>query len=155
MGDESKEQAGAMTPKEKHALALIGHELLTQDGQCTTDPVFVVQQRKRDYGYDPQFSDDGDIVWLNEGYEVDEDEWKKLEAKYEETGDEPDDHYRTAYKDRWEAVTVFFTDKAARKYIEANAHRMTNPRVYVDSAYRNKEWQMIRMFLMNLAREAL
>ena len=63
----------------------------------------------------------------------------------------------------WERSNVGNTQRA--KFIEniliichsllRYAHRMTNPRVYVDSAYRNKEWQMIRMFLMNLAREAL
>ena len=47
-------------------------------------------------------------------------------------------------------VQPFFSMKAAQAYIEANSHNLTHPHVYVGSAYRNKEWQAVREFLLQL-----
>jgi hypothetical protein len=121
----------------------------TQDNRCTKDPVFLVQQRKRHYGLDPQWSDD--VVWLDdEGHEVtDKAELDRIEAAYQNEGwEEPDGYTRTAYIDQWEFVQAFFTEHEAQRYIDANRHRMCDPRIYVDSAYRNREWQRVSALLM-------
>jgi hypothetical protein len=51
-------------------------------------------------------------------------------------------------------VQPFFSEKAAKAYIEANKHNLTNPFVYVDTAYRNREWQAVRQVLLQLNGEA-
>lgn len=121
-------------------LANIKHELLTQDNLCTSDVFFLVQEKKRDYGYDPKYSDEG--VWVdvgNDGIEVSEDDedFNDLELTY------------VCYQDRWEYVQGFFTSKAAHQYIDTNSHRHRGElRVYGESLYRNPEMTKIRKILM-------
>ena len=80
-----------------------------------------------------------------------------LEDEYQETYRVPGDYYRLYYRDRWQHVMPFFTERAANRYIEENKHNLAgrtgNPehvRVYVESGYRNKEWEAIRELLMAL-----
>jgi hypothetical protein len=125
----------------------MAQEIRTQDNACTAEPIYVVQQRKRMYGIDPDLCDDGEVVWLdcmNDHDEIEAEEAKKLEDTYNETLEVPENYTRTGYMDTWEFVQPFFTKKGAEEYIEANRHRLTDPRIYVDSAYRNKEWQEVR-----------
>lgn len=128
-------------------IAAIVKRLATQDNACTAHPIFVVQQRERIYGIDAQWTDD--IAWIDDEGEVDpsDPDWTKAEEHYQETGEELWEWTRTGYVDRWVFVQPFFTRAAAEAYIEANGHRLTDPRVYVDSAYRNREWQAIVSFL--------
>jgi hypothetical protein len=84
-------------------------------------------------------------------YEAHGEERAALEAEYEETGEEPDQWTRSGAKDTWEFVTVCFTEAAAKAFIKANAHRLKEPRVYVDSAYRNEEMNAVRKLLMRFA----
>lgn len=133
-------------------LVAIGERLRTQDNACTADPIFVVQQRRRTYGFDPSVSDDH-VVWIHsdECVEATSEETKDLEEKFDEScGEEPDGWRRTAYQDTWEFVQPFFTRAAAEAFIAANSHRLTAPRIDVDSAYRNPEWQAVRAFLKGL-----
>lgn len=146
--------------------------ILAQDNLATADPVFMVQQRRRVYGFDPVFDDGGHTVWLNdEGHEVPQDEletmWKEDSDIDLTTGSTPNtttlgnwldaragdfNLTETAYQDFWDNVQPFFTKIGADQYIQANAHRMTDPRVYVESAYRNPEWLAIRALLQQLAK---
>lgn len=48
----------------------------------------------------------------------------------------------------WEYVSAHFTRSAAERYIEENAHRMVEPRIYVDSQYRCPEWNAVRAVLL-------
>lgn len=127
----------------------IGRELLTQDNACTSDPIFMVQRHCRQYGFDPSYSDN--VVWLysDESIEVDAEQAKALEDQYDLTGHEPDNRTRTSYQDSWENVQPFFTRAAAEGYIARNAHRLRGrlciePRIYVESGYRNEEWIALR-----------
>jgi hypothetical protein len=133
----------------------IADELKTQDNRSTAEPIYVVQQQRRVYGFDPDYTDGTGIVWLNgpDCCEADEKERVELNAEYERTGECPVDWMRTCYQDTWEFVQPFFTLKGAESFIEENAHRLTDPRVYVDSAYRNKEWMAIRELLKTVAKE--
>jgi len=129
----------------------MGQQLRTQDDACTRDPIFVVQQRKRIYGMDGDYVDQ--FAWITDDADCDEadiEEAAKLEAKYESDEETPG-WMRVAYHDTWEFVQPFFTRAAAEAFIARNAHRLTDPRVYVDSAYRNPEWQAVREHLMVLA----
>lgn len=118
----------------------IGKLLLTQDNRITADPIFVVQQRHRIYGFDPDYSDD--VVWLDE-------ECNEMDCGDEEG--EESEYTRTAYVDQWEFVTACFTEAAADAYIAANSHNLKEPRVYVESGHRNQEWKDIRRALMAMA----
>ena len=118
---------------------------------CTADPIFVVQQKKRIYGMDPSI-DDIESFWSPEDDLFEVEESAEFEKRFQEDGFEPAGYRRICYIDTWEFVQPFFTKAAAERYIEENRHRMKDPRVYVDSAYRNKEWQAVRSLLPSMAK---
>lgn len=117
------------------AILALAERLRTQDGRCTADPYFCIQEKRREYGYDPQWCDE--TVWVFDGEEVPADT---------EGADE------TGYKDEWHTVQVALTEAAADDYIRANKHRLTEPRTYVDSFYRCHEMIELRNWLMTLRR---
>lgn len=132
-------------------LSKIGEAMRTQNNRATAWPVFVVQQRRRLYGFHPDYSDN--VVWLNQycdSIEADAEEAATMEAQYYEDGTEPDGWLRTSYVDIWEHVTTCFTEDGANAYIKANGHNLKHPRVYVESAYRNAEWQAVAKWLVEL-----
>lgn len=103
------------------------------------------QQRRRITGLDIEYT--SDITWIEDCSEVDEDRAAELESGYEATGEEPEGCTRTGYIDEWEYVTCCLTKEAADAYIWRNGHNLCEPRVYVDSAYRNEEWIKLRTYL--------
>lgn len=125
----------------KTTQAEIARRMEGQDNQCTAHPIFVVQQRKRIYGIDRDYTDN--VVWIrsDEGCEVDGEEASAVQAEYDRTGIEPEMYIRTGYVDTWEWVQPFFSEQGADWYIQANAHRLSCPCIYVASGYRNDEWQ--------------
>ncbi len=131
-------------------LTEIGDRLRTQDNRITADPIFLVQEKKRIYGIDTNY--DPEIAWLynDESIEVDAEEAQRLEAQYDEDGnDEPDGYRRVGYAETWEYVQPFFTEVAADLYIKQMAHRHQGElRTFVDCAYRNWEWQAVRNWLL-------
>lgn len=130
----------------------IGERLRTQDNRATSHPLFVVQQRRRIYGIHPNWTDD--TCWLNEG-EVGADEAAKLEVEWRESRLEPEGYTRTGYIDTWVFVTACLTEGGAKDYIRLNGHNLREPRIYADSAYRNREMIALRGFLAALAGEQL
>lgn len=148
-----------------------------QNDHCTADPIFVVQQRKRIYGiemdYDPQIV----WLHGDEYTELGPEQSAIAEEYFGECGrgpafiadgvaygalheadpnaamdavEAPDyvsNLRRLGYIDIWEFVQPFFTRQGAEAYIKSQAHRLTDPRVYVASAYRNPEWQGVREWL--------
>lgn len=118
--------------------------LKTQDNLMTADPLYCVQTRERFYGL--ATNDANNITWLyaDEGDEVPDEVFEELEKYYDDGEPEPDGYIRTAYVDRWEFVTGCLTMEAANSYIECNRHNMTDPRVYVETMYRNREMILIR-----------
>ena len=53
--------------------------------------------------------------------------------------------------DFWETVQPFFTEAGAKAYLEENGHNLRHyedVRIYVESAFRNEEWQFVRALLM-------
>jgi hypothetical protein len=130
----------------------IAERIRTQDNRATAHPIFVVQEKVRDYGYDTDYTDD--TVWLDDyqnHHEATEEEARQLD---DGTLDPDDGWTKVGYHDRWEFVQPFFTEAAADRYIETNGHRHSGVlRVYADSAYRNTEWIRLREWLKALTPE--
>lgn len=129
------------------SLPAIGKRVRTQDNRITANPIFVVQQRKRYYGIDNA----DQIAWMDDDWnQVDDTRVAELEEAFEFAGECPKGFTRVGYQDRWEYVMPFFTEAAAQRYLEENAHNLKEPRIYVESGYRNREWEAIRKFLASL-----
>lgn len=126
-------------------LQKIGELIRTQDNRCTSDPLFLVQERRRIYGMNADCCEE--TVWIHcDGEEANEDEELELEQK-EDLGEVPEEWTKTGYMDIWEFVTVCFTEKACEDYIAANGHNLNEPRIYATSAYRNRGMIAIREML--------
>lgn len=142
-----------LTKKEHlEALCVVMDNINTQDNRATAEPIFLVQQKKRIYGMDPEYCGQN-VAWLdclNESTVLSDAEALVLEERYLETFKEPENFARTGYIDQWEYVQPFFTEEAAQNFIDANKHRHGELRVYVDSAYRNYEWQMARALFISM-----
>jgi hypothetical protein len=133
----------------------MSEELRTQDNAITANPIFMVQQKKRIYGFDGGYTDH--FVYLdteNDHVEVSEQEQREAYAKSPEKDvlvfeDWRDDQYeRTGYLDHWENVQPFFTRKGAEEYIRINGHNLKSPQIFVESGFRNHEWEEVRALLM-------
>ncbi len=64
-------------------LAQIGERLRTQDNRCTSNPMFCVQEKRREYGFDSRWTDNH--VWINTSggdFEIS----KRAKKGYEKTG---------------------------------------------------------------------
>lgn len=121
-------------------------QLLSQDNRITAHPVFIVQEKRRIWGLNPEYAED--IAWVDEECEVAPDLAKSLEAGWREKGLIPDGYIRVGYKDIWEFATACLTERGAEDYIERNKHNLRDPRVYVTSGYKNEEWMNLRAFFM-------
>lgn len=128
----------------------LGQKIRAQDNRATSSPLFIVQERKRIYGVDPDYTDD--YVWCYDiGGEVLDDEVTSLLDKLEAAiSDIPDGYEKVGCIDTWEFVTACFTEKACEDYIRANRHNLEEPRIYTDSANRNNEYNMVRDYLISL-----
>lgn len=113
-------------------LADIGHRLRTQDNRMTAHPMFCVQEKRREYGYDPRWTDN--CVWIGEDGEV---------SKVEVAG-----FRRTGYKDSWHTVMVAFTQVGCEDYLNMNRHNLGETRIYVESFYRCPEMIALREWLI-------
>lgn len=126
----------------------IGELIRTQDNRATSHPIFIVQEKKRIYGFDSDYTDN--ITWVHcDGFEADEEEASELYAQ-EEQDCVPDEWTKYGYIDQWEFVTACFTEQGAKDYIRANGHNLREPRIYAASAYRNREFIDVREFLKSL-----
>jgi hypothetical protein len=164
--------------KNREEVKRISRLLSSQDNACTHEPVFMVQRHRRTYGFDPAYSDNP--VYVNEdGREVtvdpkDPDTYRCPNEEHcnepvsaEDMEEECCSHCgvsfdlgdwcltRTAYQDTWENVMPFFTREGAEEYLRINGHNLQGqepPRIYVESGYRNAEWQAIRNFLLEMSK---
>ncbi len=55
------------------------------------------------------------------------------------------------YTDKFEQA--FFIRQNAEDFIDRNSHNLSSPYIYVESAYRNPEWQAIRKYLIEAAKK--
>jgi hypothetical protein len=134
---DTRTRAGNLFNKMNNELAEIGRRLKTQDNRITAEPMFCVQEKRRDVGYDSTYSDNK--CWYNHDQsECVFDEPEDLEG-WEEFG----------YKDRWETVMVAFTEEGCKEYMRLNGHNHSGElRIYVESFCRCPEMIAIRAALM-------
>lgn len=129
--------------------------LIGQDNRCTADPLFIVQQQKIIYGLDREYTDN--FCWIDEDGESilfeGDDGYKDLEDKMDPicySGERLDGYRRVGYIETWEFVTACFTEQGCKDYIKWNGHNLHEPRIYVASAYRNREWIELREYFLKL-----
>jgi hypothetical protein len=125
-------------------IARLPELLTTQDNRITADPMFIVQQKRRIYGLDPDRCDN--VVWLDETgdyAEASEEEHRQLEQAWED-GEETSNWYRCGVMDTWEFVTACLTEQGCKDYLDVNGHNLNKPRIYAASGYRNAEWIALR-----------
>lgn len=111
--------------------------------------MFCVQIKRRDVGYDSNYTDNK--CWLdsaNEEIIYDDDKDFKGEpegSEWEEFG----------YVDRWETVMVAFTEGGCKEYLILNGHNVRSRahngevRIYAESFWRCPEMIAIRKALMS------
>lgn len=133
----------------------LAENLRTQDNAITENPIFLVQQRRRIWGYNSDDYSQEDcvvgIAWFNEDDdEADDKQVKSLRRYWSMHHETPEGWRRVGFIDIWEFVQPFFTRAAAELYIEQNHHNLRDPRVYVASGYRNEEWKFLRGFIQAL-----
>ena len=127
------------------SIANIANNLRTQNNRCTDIPIFIVQQKVRDYGYDPDYGDNH--VWVHcEGFEASEEDLVNIK-QIQRAGKEPEEWIHTGYVDRWEFVTACFTEQGCKDYISVNGHNLKEPRIYAEGSYRNQEWREVVEYL--------
>lgn len=119
----------------------IGERIRTQDNRCTMNPMFCVQEKRREYGIDPRWTDNH--VWLDQST-GDTVISKKPKKGYEKTG----------YKDSWHTVMVAFTEAGAQEYIRQDGHNLGKTRIYVESFNRCPEMIAIREWLAAKLKES-
>jgi hypothetical protein len=131
----------------------IGELMRTQDNQCTADAIFLVERKCIITGFDTDYCESHQIVWCIEDsmYFEGEDYFKELEDEFIKTGVVREDHTRTGFIAHCDFVQLFFTQSAADELILKHGHKYDGElRVSVESAYRNKEFQTVRDWLMSL-----
>ena len=157
--------APAAPTKAYNELERLARELTTQDNAITSDPIFVVQQKHRQFGLDMDYCEN--FAWVDSYGErticddaTDEEDTIKLallekahdgeiNSPTEEVGDK-EGWTRTGYLDKWEFVQPFLTRAAAERFRADQSHNLGVTRVYVESAYRNPEWRLLREIIATL-----
>ena len=109
----------------------IGERLRTQDNRITQNPMFCVQQKRRQHGIDRRCADH--TVWILDGEEC-------------EPGTRGAEEW--GYRDYWETVMVAFTEGGCNEYLRQNGHNLSEPRIYVESFNRCPEMIAIREWLL-------
>jgi hypothetical protein len=118
-------------------LLKISELLRTQDNRMTQNPMFCVQEKKKDVGYHPDYSDD--TVWIN-----------MESGDYEEVEPNTPGAEELGYTERWETVMVAFTEEGCKEYLRRNGHNhRRETRIYANSFFRCPEMIFIREWLMN------
>jgi hypothetical protein len=144
-----RQPAMSQTAETKHVgisdLLAISERLKTQDNRITQNPMFCVQVKVRDVGYDSDFS--SGACWYRNA------EGGDPEIVYDKKP-KGEDWEEYGYKDRWETVMVAFTEGGCEEYLRLNGHndrsRAHNGevRIYVESFNRCPEMIAIREALM-------
>ena len=131
------------------ALQKIAEHLRTQDNRATQNPMFCVQIKRRDVGYDTNFT--SHCCWhdsANDETIYDDDKGFMSPPK----GDNWDEF---GYVDRWETVMVAFTEAGCEEYLRIDGHNCKQRahngevRIYVESFNRCPEMIAIRDLLIN------
>ena len=97
-------------------------------------------------------------IWisLDTCEEVDEEKAAELDEAdhhdHHHDGSTTKGYRKSYYRDDYVFVQPFFTEAGAKRYIEINGHNLREPRIYVESGWRNEEWEMIRELLLAIGK---
>ncbi|WP_291329013.1 hypothetical protein [Desulfovibrio sp. UCD-KL4C] len=134
-------------------LSKLAEELRTQKNLGTKHPIFVVRERIKIYGLEPEYTEDYDWFDPSEPDCIistvdleDENGNPMTEEQAEEKG-----FIKFYYTINERFKNAHFTRKAAELYISENGHNLTDPYVFVDSMHYCHEMIAIREHLMDLA----
>ena len=133
-------------------LQQIGKLIREQDNRITDQPMFLVQQKVRDYGYDSAHSFDG-YEWIrldDDHREATEHQAKRLDLLRKRHREPPKGCEQIFYKDRWEFVTACFTEQGCKDFLRINGHNLKEPRIYAEGSYRSEEYRAVRNWLKGL-----
>lgn len=153
--------------------------ILTQNALCTESPIYTVYSKRpivvnEGYDYD-------EVVYTRGEYELDLKEFEKLEDQYnlaqEELHNRTTDYSNDPLTNKfpsdpfdademfdpsdWDRLCIkmidsfeqaFFIRENAQRFLENQSHNLNAGYIYVESAYRNPEWQQIRELLIDKAR---
>lgn len=153
--------------------------ILTQDHLATADPAYIVFEKQEiivdgNYDFDKVTyicGNDREIEMPEELFlRLEEEYYQAIDCrteKYDSNGNRlnfeipldplldkdflPMDYEKLYIKYIDKFVQAFFIRQNAENFIAANAHNLNKPFIYVESAYRNYEWQDIREFLIDKA----
>lgn len=138
--------------------------LRSQDNYGTSHPIFQVQQEFRilcdaevaDDSYWEQVRSANDpTVPMTPALEATLDHMEQDSSSYwsEDCIYHLNTLFRRAYfQNECKVIAQFFTNTAAEEWIARNRHNYPNGslNIYVDSGWKNPEWQLVRDFLMTL-----
>lgn len=130
-------------------LSDLAQKLREQDNLCTASPIYCIQEHQQVVGIDPDYTDNIGFFSCEDGRQAEGKELEGLEARYDEDFEVPEGWNRAGYDWRWQYTGLsFLTHDAAHGYVANNKHRHEDEiRVYVDSAYRNREMKEVRRLL--------
>lgn len=125
----------------------IAHEIRNQDSRATAHPIFEVREWKRIWGMLADYSDKYQWIDCDDPENIaDKERHEDLDSRCD-GNDIFEGWSRVYYIDVEVTVQPFFTEKAANDYIRMNRHNLRRPFTYVQSGYRNPEWQVVTKML--------
>lgn len=135
-------------------LSEIGTLINSQNNRCTEAPIFIVEQRVRDWGYDPAYSDQYGLVDNSDpdSDAVDPDDADEILKRIADV-ELVSTWKKVYYKDRWQFVTACLTEQGCNEYLARNGHNLGVTRIYAAGSHRNQEWRDVRKALMAMSRE--
>ena len=150
-----------ITDEQYDFLMNLSKELKTQDNRITADPIFCVYQKK--FVYVPEGCGNH-IDWFFDGHIQTKEDIKEIIEEYkteninsilndEEILEEL--NYRKCDYNIEDVVVngqYYFSEKAAQDHIDRNSYHYSKPFTYVESAWRNNEWNLIREIILNLTK---
>lgn len=135
------------------ALLAIAKQVQSQDNSwhITSHPQYEVRHKVRVYGSD--FQEEDGAIWIDKRISepANQSAANLMEGKYrKDYTTETENFRRCPYKEVDETIQVFFSEAAARQFMQRNGHNYGRMHLYVESGYRNAEWQAIRDFLLSI-----
>ena len=131
-------------------LLAIRKSLCEQDNRITDQPLFIVEQKVKDYGFTSDYAELSTWERSTDGeHEIASDELIEDLNEREDNYEDLDGWEKVYYKERWQFVTACFTEQGCKDYIKFNGHNLGKTRIYADGSYRNLEYQAIRKALIH------
>jgi len=161
-----------VTDEQYEFLINLSKEINTQDNRITADPIFCVYQKEMR----PMPEGCGEEGWVNgDGNLLTDEDIDEIVDEYNKeykNNDNKDNEFHDFKKDEEEILEeleyrkvnyewtdvpvsgqVYFSEKAAQNHIDCNHYHYHKPFTYVESAWRNNEWQIIRKIIMGLTQD--